>query len=352
LPAFLFGMMERYFSRVEEMTSSNDLIIRRAYSRVGLMGNPGDAFGGAAVALTLSDLWAEATLSPSDRLRFIEPGIEVSDWESLHDFHQHIQDRGYYGGRRLMIALLERLIQYGRATGRPFKCPNFTLTWHSTIPNRVGLAGSSALLTASLRAILDYSQYSVSKLDQVDIVWKTEKENLGIPAGPQDRVAQVFEGLVFLEQGKNSDLKVESLDTKTLPTLFVAIDGSSGEGTEVFHSNLRERFLEGDPVVLQGLKELDGLAREARDLIKSGNGQQLGLLMDENFNIRQRLVHLNPRHSAMVERARQAGAHAKFAGSGGAIVGTCAKDQLGRVLEALRQHGYQVFPLTVKEAVQ
>jgi len=324
-------------------------IIKRAYARLGLMGNPGDAFGGAALSVTIQDLWAEVTLEPSSRIVIKEPAIEISNWASLDDFQKHIRDRGYYGGRRLMIALMERLLDYGKKVNRPFECPNFTLSWESVIPNRVGLAGSSALLTAALRTIMAHANYEIPLLDQVDIVWKTEKENLGIPSGPQDRVAQVYEGLIFLRQPKDGDLQVEELDYKALPPLFVAINELTNEGTEVYHSNLRERYLENDPVVMEGLRQLNELAIEARGLIKANRGNELGTLMDKNFDIRQSLLKLNPFQEKMVLDARKAGAQAKFAGSGGAIVGTCPAEKMKSVIEFLQSAGYQVFQPQIKE---
>ena len=34
-------------------------IIRKAYARLGLMGNPTDAIGGSGLAVTIDDFWAE-----------------------------------------------------------------------------------------------------------------------------------------------------------------------------------------------------------------------------------------------------------------------------------------------------
>jgi glucuronokinase len=48
----------------------------------------------------------------------------------------------------------------------------------------------------------------------------------------------------------------------------------------------------------------------------------LGALIDENFETRRRIYNLPTWQIAMVETARQCGATAKFAGSGGAILGT------------------------------
>jgi glucuronokinase len=50
--------------------------------------------------------------------------------------------------------------------------------------------------------------------------------------------------------------------------------------------------------------------------------KRLARLIDENFNTRRSIYNLAPWQIQMVEVARQCGASAKFAGSGGAIIGT------------------------------
>ena len=75
--------------------------------------------------------------------------------------------------------------------------------------------------------------------------------------------------------------------------------------------------------------------------------------MDENFEIRRGLCQLNPRHVEMVELARLAGAHAKFAGSGGAIVGTCPQGQIEGVIASLEGHGLTAFrPIVAPPAAE
>ena len=49
--------------------------------------------------------------------------------------------------------------------------------------------------------------------------------------------------------------------------------------------------------------------------------------MDDNFNIRRSIARLNPYHVKMIETARACGVSAKYAGSGGAIVGVCESDK-------------------------
>jgi glucuronokinase len=326
-------------------------IVKRGYARLGLMGNPGDALGGAAVTCTISELWAQVTLTADTEIRFIEPEIEIPRWDSIDTFREYLVQRGHNGGRRLMSAIFSRFIKYCHSRNLPLSNQTFALSWESSIPNRVGLAGSSALITATLRCLMEFYQIQIPKLDQVEMVLKTETDELGIPAGPMDRVAQVYEGLNYFEPATDAFLHVESLNPDTLPPLYVAINEHAGEGTEVFHSDLKTRFRNKEPQVLDGLVELSELARQCRDLLKTGQGTKIGPLMNRNFAIRQSLTNLNPDHVRMIETARAAGAAAKYAGSGGAIVGTCPPDQMEKVIHALQKQGYRAFQPVIKRSV-
>lgn len=319
-------------------------ITRYGHARIGILGNPGDAFGGPAIAAAIGEFRAQASTDVSERLCLQEPPDEMPEWNNLESLDRRVHRYGCVGGRPLMQALLARLSRYAR--DHDLYIPrdrNLSLTWSSRIPPRVGLGGSSALLTAALRAVTAFWGLHIPPLQQVDILLRCEREDLGIPAGPQDRVAQVFEGAVYLEQHLGGVLHVETIPSTVLPPLFVAIDERGAEGTEVLHSHLRERFLRHDPEALEAIREWGRLTRKGRELLMAGRGEELGPLMDENFELRRRVVPLNPRHVAMVDTARRAGAHAKFAGSGGAIVGTCALERMDAVLAALREHGYTAF---------
>ncbi|KAJ8544973.1 hypothetical protein K7X08_017556 [Anisodus acutangulus] len=78
---------------------------------------------------------------------------------------------------------------------------NFTLSYDTNIPIQTGLSGSSAIVTAALNCLLDF--YKVRHLIKVEVrsnlVLNAEKE-LGIVAGLQDRVAQIYGGLVYMQE--------------------------------------------------------------------------------------------------------------------------------------------------------
>ena len=71
---------------------------------------------------------------------------------------------------------------------------------------------------------------------------------------------------------------------------------------------------------------LAGLAAQGREALLAGDADRLARLIDLNFDTRRSIYRLPAWQIEMVETARGCGASAKFAGSGGAIVGTYDSD--------------------------
>jgi glucuronokinase len=74
--------------------------------------------------------------------------------------------------------------------------------------------------------------------------------------------------------------------------------------------------------VVAAMRRFASLASHGRTAILARDGATLGRLIDENFDTRRSIYALPAWQIEMVETARRTGATAKFAGSGGAIVGT------------------------------
>ena len=106
-----------------------------------------------------------------------------------------------------------------------------------------------------------------------------------------------------------------------MPPLYIAYRTDLSEGSEVFHNNIRERFQRGDPEVVEAMRAWAELTDKAREALETRDYERLGRLMDENFDRRARLYRMCEGNLRMVQVAREAGASAKFPGSGGAIVG-------------------------------
>jgi glucuronokinase len=141
----------------------------------------------------------------------------------------------------------------------------------------------------------------------------------------------------------------ERMDPSLLPPLYLAFSEEASEPTEISHTPLRARFEQGDAEVHAAMERFAQLTVEARQALTRGKSAELSRLMDENFDLRRRIVQIRPEHIRMVEAARAAGCSAKFAGSGGAILGVCPdEDSLAALKERLGTIGCRVLRPTVR----
>jgi glucuronokinase len=76
-------------------------------------------------------------------------------------------------------------------------------------------------------------------------------------------------------------------------------------------------------------------------LITAGRGSEIGPLMDANFDLRARLCQISAGNQRLVNTGRNLGAHVKFCGSGGAVVGLYDGDpeRLERLRNAYSEFG-------------
>lgn len=304
------------------------MIIRtHAFARAGLIGNPSDGYFGKTISFVIRNFHAEVTLFETPELEIQPNARDQSLFPSIHDLASDVRKFGYYGGIRLLKATIKRFHDYCAEHGIRLHERNFTLRYHTNIPSQVGLAGSSAIITACLRALMAFYGVNIPRHVQPNLILSVEVRELGIPAGLQDRVIQVFEGLVYMDfsqalMEKQGYGGYEPLDPRLLPPLYIAYRRDLAEGTEVFHNDIRGRFNRGEAAVVVAMRFWAGLADQARELLLAGRGAELGPLLDANFDQRRKLYQISEGNLRMIETARAAGASAKFTGSGGAIVGT------------------------------
>lgn len=300
---------------------------------MGLIGNPSDGYFGKTISFAFSNFSAQVVLYESPELEIIPCDKDHSRFGSLDDLLNDVRLHGYYGGIRLLKATVKKFHDYCRESDIRLHQQNFTIRYKSNIPHGVGLAGSSAIITACLRGLMSFYKVSIPKIEQVQLVYSAEVDELHIPAGLQDRVIQVYEGLVYMnfdqqimkEQGHGI---YEEMDHGLLPLLYVAYRENLSEGTEVFHNNIRERFERGEKSVVQAMHFWAELTDEARECLLAGRKEKIGGLLNKNFDKRSEIYHIGPGNLSMVEAARSAGASAKFTGSGGAIVGTYEDEKM------------------------
>ncbi len=298
----------------------------RAYARAGLLGNPSDGYFGKIIAVSVKNFSAEVALEESDALRILTPEYDGNTFDSLKDLVDGVSLYGYYGGVRLVKAGIKRFYQHCQDREIRLADRNFSLTYSSTIPRQLGLGGSSAIITAVMRALMAFYDVEIPQPILPTLILEAERDELGINAGFMDRVIQVYEGCVFMDLDREIVQaqgfgRYQRLDPGSLPPLYLAYKPDLGKVSGLVLNPIREGFERGDPVVLEALRRLAALAEEGKEALLRRDRERLRALMDENFDLRSRIMPINEENLSLIRAARACGASAKFAGSGGSLIG-------------------------------
>jgi glucuronokinase len=304
--------------------------VGRALARVALAGNPSDGFGGAVLAAVVPGL--EAVVVAED------PDPAVVGYEAV----------ATGPAAELLAAAAGRLRSWceENGVGRPDRV---ALSASTTIPVSVGLAGSSALVIAAVRALSVRWEVAPAPLEVARLALDAETMLLGIAAGPQDRVVQAAGRTVQMEFGDS--WSAEPVDPPEPVELLVVWSAVASEPSTAVHRPLQAR--RGEPAVVRAMARLADLARHGAAALAAGDRAALGAAMDGSYEVRASIMELDPAHVALVDGARAAGASVNYAGSGGAVValpGDAGPDGLAALQRWAHAGGHGSVPLTVPAA--
>src|SRR5215475_6610378 len=158
------------------------LIRKRAYARAGLVGNPSDGYHGKTISSIVRNLHAEVVLYEWDRGEIMWSDEDQRRFRSVDELARDVKLHGYYGGIRLLKATIKKFVEYCRREGPSLHSRNFSIRYHSSIPRQVGLAGSSAIIVATLRCLMEFYGVSIPREIQPSLALSVETEELGIAA--------------------------------------------------------------------------------------------------------------------------------------------------------------------------
>ncbi len=328
------------------------IIRKRTYARAGLLGNPSDGYNGKTISCSVRNFWAEVVLYEWNSVDIVLAQDDRASFRSVQDLAQDVQLHGYYGGIRLIKATIKRFVDYCNERNIALHDRNFSVRYETNIPRQVGLAGSSSIIVATMRCLMEFYGVEIPLAAQPSFVLSIETEELGIAAGLQDRVIQCYEGMVYMDFDKAVEQQTDgfttyaysALATDWLPPFYVAYHVDMSEPTETFHNDIRGRYLRSEPLVVEAMQRCAELAAAGKVALQARDVARLGQLIDENFDTRRSIYQLPAWQMAMVETARRCGASAKFAGSGGAIVGLYEDEaMLARLTRELGEIGSRVF---------
>ena len=301
----------------------------RSYARAGLLGNPSYGYFGKTISFSFANFSSDVTIWESPEICLV-PGTE--DDGNFADFPQmikEIESFGYYGGIRVVKASAKVFFSHCQKHGFTIPERNFTLRYKSNIPRLVGLSGSSGISTAVMKALIKFYEMQDKIPEHIipTLCWRAEQEELQINCGMQDRVIQIYNGLMFMDFEKkffreNEHGKYKRLDEDNLPPIYIAYDPNRAEFSGRYHCKLRTLFEQEKPEIVTAMSEFADLAQKGQEALQKKQSNELANLINANFDLRNRLFQVSKENKNMIDTARKVGASAKFAGSGGAIVGT------------------------------
>ena len=327
----------------------------RSFARAGFLGNPSDGYYGKTLSFTFSEYCVDLHLAESSRLRFMPGEVDDAAFDSPRELVRNLRLYGYYGGVRMLKAVSKLFFEHCESGGIDLPPVNFTAEYKINIPRLVGLSGSSAICSAMLKALMRFYEVEIPLEICPTICLRAERDELGIACGLQDRVVQMYNGLVFMDFGRElleakGHGSYERIDVE-IPNLYLSYDPNRAEESGKAHSAVRRLFNERNDNVLGAMSELADIAQKGRDALAAGRISELPALVNANFDLRESIFDISPENRRMVSVARSTGASAKFAGSGGAIVGIYEDDaQYERLSAALAEICCRTFKQHVAHA--
>ncbi len=320
-------------------------------------------YGGAVISVAI-ERRAFVAIEPADKLTLNALDVEVSQTVRARDdlalvpYPTPGQLRDLDPGaieslRRLTyLNVLKAVLSeqpWGERTAR--------LTCWSDIPPNAGLSSSSALVVAALHATDRFLNIERDRHDAAETARLIEFRRMGITCGYQDFYATAFGGLSYMDfQGKERWLgpnleplvSVEDLaeSSGTLP-FVVANTGVRRESSSP-HRPLRERWLQGEREVIDGMTALADNARSARELFRRRDWAGLARLMQDNQRIIRKLGGSGEAVEQLLRKVTSLGATgAKLAGAGHGGTIICISGEPEAFAEQLiKTHGVEAFAVT------
>ncbi|MBR9999744.1 MAG: GHMP kinase [Cyclobacteriaceae bacterium] len=309
------------------------IIETRAFARAGLLGNPSDGYFGKTISVIVKNFGAQISLYETPELHIEPRDQDLNIFKNVYDLVESVNLTGYYGATRLVKAAIKKFVEYCEENSLRLSSKNFTIRYHSSIPRQIGLAGSSAIITATFRALMQFYEVKIPKEQLPTIILSVEADELGINAGLQDRVIQVYEGCVYMDFDrayleKTGRGKYEIIDPNLLPQLYIAYKIDLGKISGTVLNNIRSRFDAGEKLTIDTLNEIASLAEKGKEAILNKDHAKLFELINLNFDLRSTIMKISDSNKQLVKVARNCGASAKFTGSGGSIIGMYTDDEM------------------------
>lgn len=207
---------------------------------------------------------------------------------------------------------------------------------NSTIPLASGLGSGTAVSVALIRAFSRFLGNDLSVEQVSALAFEVEKIHHGTPSGVDNTVVAYALPVYFIKGQPPQTFQVSR------PFTLVIGDTGVASPTAISVAEVRRAWQDTPAIYESYFDAIGGIVDSARQAIEAGAEEVLGLLMDTNHGVLQKMDVSSPQLEALVKAARQAGAWgAKLSGGGrgGNMIALVSPDRADKVAMALRRAG-------------
>lgn len=226
--------------------------------------------------------------------------------------------------------------------------------WSTNIPRSSGLAGSTALMAATLACAMKLANAPLDltttegRATFAEIQRDIEIFEAGVMGGYQDAYMVTTGGLQLLNfAGKHPGVRGGPhgvLEAQNAPLPFLLITTGVERLSGSVHGPMVERWLKGDREVIEAMEWIGSIAPEGLAALKSGNYTKLAELMDENHRLVASLGGSGEPVDKLIAACKQHGAFsAKLAGAGMGGTVIALTDDPAALQKRLQSVGYTKF---------
>ena len=227
----------------------------------------------------------------------------------------------------------------------------FELDVHTEAPPGSGLGGSSAVTSAVIGALMEYTGVVLDHYELAELNYTIERIDLGIAGGKQDQYATTFGGFNLIEFHKDrvvvTPLRIARDILNDLERhLVLCYTGKVRPSLGLVDIQIRY-YHEGRLTTLEGMRRLHEMVYEMKEALLKGRLREFGELLDEALMNKKRMnPHISDaRIDELYELAKKHGAiGGKLcgAGGGGYLMLFVEGHRRHEVLEALKRAGGQL----------
>lgn len=265
---------------------------------LGILGDPGDLFGGAVLACAVGPA-VLVTVSPS-------PALEL--WHGQQTIVLNwVGDLRVQGDEFDAARAVLSYLDWGMEPVR--------IAWSGGPQWGWGFGDAAPTLVGLLTALSAWKGQALTPYAVAETAFRLERDVFGLAGSLAAAYVAAFGGLRFLEfQGRGGGQHasaygvVENLSTFVRNPPFVAAHMGAARPARDAVLGLRERWLAGEARVVDAYAIIARLAREGKKALLEGDWARLGKLMNENAIIQSNLTATDSASEHLAQIALEAGA--------------------------------------------